>query len=129
MTSNSRHGTHSPFVYALADELIYNKSVKRSNSLMEDIITYYGQKGVDTKSFLTIDLEECNVEELADLQNEYYMIFVEHIHHGQSERKWKQMQKDTRFIVLIDLFHFGIICKRKEQHKDTFKLRYPFWFY
>lgn len=130
ITSNSRHGTHSPFVYALTDELIYNKNITRSKSLIGDIIGYYNRKGVESSSFLITDFDQHCLDDLLALQDSYFMIFVKDIHQKATHRKiWKSMQEHKDFVVLIDLFEFGIICKRKEQPKETFKLRFPYWFY
>jgi hypothetical protein len=130
LSANSRHGTHSPFVYALADELIYNKNINRGDSLMEDIITYFDSKGVERPAFFITHLSAHSVEDLLSLQDVYFMIFVKDIHRKTNHRKiWKSMRTDKNFVVLIDLFEFGIICKRKEQPKENFKLRYPYSFY
>ncbi len=130
MTANSRHGTHSPFVYTLADELIYNKNISRSVSLIDDIQRYYMQQLHKQKQdFLVISLKDRSVDEIAVLQDDYFMIFLQDVHRGETESRWTAMQTDPRFIVLIDLFEFGVLCKRTEQPKETFKLRYPYRFY
>ena len=130
ITSNSRHGTHSPFVYTLADELIYNRNIVRSKSLMEDIIRYYNSKGIEKSSFLITNFNKHSFVDLLALQDSYFMIFVKEIHHCSNHRKiWKTMQAHKDFVVLIDLFEFGIVCKRKEQPKENFKLRYPYFYY
>lgn len=130
LTANSRHGTHSPFVYALADELIYNKNIDRGDSLMGDIITYFEAKGIGRDAFLVTDFNSHSVEDLVHLQDAYFMIFVKDIYRDANHRRiWKAMQAHKDFVVLIDLFEFGIICKRKEQPKENFKLYYPYFLY
>lgn len=130
LTANSRHGTHSPFVYTLADELIYNKNISRSVSLIDDIQRYYMQQLHKQKEdFLVISLKDRSVDEIAVLQYDYFMIFLQDVHRGGTESRWTAMQTDPRFIVLIDLFEFGVLCNRTEQPKETFKLRYPYRLY
>lgn len=130
LSSNSRHGTHSPFVYTLTDELIYNTNISRSVSLMDDIQDYYIQKWNKRKDdFLVTSLNENSLEDIAVLQDRCFMIFIEKIYHKDALKQWQAMQSDKRFVVLIDLFEFGIVCKRTEQPKETFKLRYPYHLY
>lgn len=130
LTANSRHGTHSPFVYTLADELIYNKNISRSVSLIDDIQWYYMQQLHKQKEdFLVLSLKDISVDEIAALQEDYFMIFLKDVHRGEAENLWAAMQADQRFIVLIDFFEFGVLCKRTEQPKETFKLRYPYRLY
>lgn len=130
ITANSRHGTHSPFVYALADELIYNKNIVRSNALIEDIVHYYESKGINKTCFLIADSNTYSIGDLAKLQDNYFMIFIKNIYSNKSvKEKWSRMKVDDRFVVLIDLFEFGIVCKRTTQPKENFKLRYPYSYY
>lgn len=127
--ANSRHGTHSPFVYALADELVYNKNTVRRKTLIEDIICHYVSKGIARERFLITDFYASSVEDLLVLQDQYFMIFLKDIHKSAYASQWKVLTENESFIVLIDFFEFGIICKRKEQPKETFKLRYPYYKY
>src|SRR5690606_8095050 len=130
LTANSRHGTHSPFVYTLADELIYNKNIPRSVSLIDDIQRYYMQQLHKQKEdFLVLSLKDISVDEIAALQEDYFMIFLQDVHRGEAENRWAAMHANPRVIVLIDFFEFGVLCKRTEQPKETFKLRYPYRLY
>lgn len=130
LTSNSRHGTHSPFVYSLAEQVIYSRKNKRNKeSLQAAIVRYFEKQGYTQEQFCTLSLIDYTVEELVALQEKYFMLFVELPHRHASEPLWQQLQRDSRFVVLIDLFELGIICKRKEQRKEYFKLRYPYWLY
>ncbi len=142
-TSNSRHGTHSPFVYKLADEVIYAEPFgnvihldSKPSALMKDIASYYTlpilhakhQNSID--SICCLSLKDSTVEELSQLQHDYYMIFITDLYKdSHAEKKWQQIKQNAAFIVTIDLFHFGIICYRIEQPKEHFKLRFPYWKY
>lgn len=97
---------------------------------MDDIQDYYIQKWNKRKDdFLVTSLNEKSLEDIAVLQDRYFMIFIEKIYHKDVFKQWQAMQSDKRFVVLIDLFEFGVVCKRIEQPKETFKLRYPYHLY
>jgi len=133
LTSNSRHGTHSPFVYKMADEVIYEKSkgglkTNASNKmaykiLIEEIIEYY----TSASTIYLVNTEEYSLEDIIRLQREYDFIFFDAIYKNmQNKKKWSALVADPNIVVTIDLFYFGIIISRNEQLKENFKLRFPY---
>ena len=58
LTANNRHGTHSPFVYKLADEVIYDFSSKKVYKEIEDSLIKLSN---DDKGFLNTDFKERSV--------------------------------------------------------------------
>lgn len=139
-TSNSRHGTHSPFVYALAEQVIYKrrwsteKATKGYKRLLSEIANYFevtytslpSDNGMD-KALWVADVQ-ISIDELALCQHQFRYIVLEHIYRSSEDRKrWRLLQRDERFVVTIDLFFFGLVFYRTEQPKQHFKLRYPFW--
>ncbi|MFD2553403.1 hypothetical protein [Sphingobacterium tabacisoli] len=138
-SSNSRHGTHSPFVYSMADEVIYAKS-KRTNIankqqlLLADVATYFEvdyvssplEKGRD-KAFVIEDVM-MDVEQLTILQQQFRYLVIPDIYRDNGRKLlWESICRDSRFIVCIDLFYYGLVFYRKEQPKELFKLRFPYW--
>ena len=143
LCSNSRHGTHSPFVYRLAEKVIYSKSsssscstLSKAASLMSDIASFYGmpiieaQTKVKGEGIFKVAIDSLRMEQLYALQKDYFMVLVTGIYTTrQAEKKWQQIVADKATIVTIDLFHFGIVCYRREQPKEHFRLRFPYWKY
>lgn len=132
--ANSRHGTHSPFVYKMADEVIYKsedralrgEGERSSEYLISEIQRFYS----DARSIVVPDIRSLSVEEVLSLQKEYDFIFLNNIYKGNgNKQKWSALVADPNVIVSIDLFYFGIIIPRKEQPKENFRLRFPFFKY
>lgn len=139
LSSNSRHGTHSPFVYKLADNVIYAKSKTHSvagkqEELLADIAGYFGvnyaESGLDigTDKALIVEKSMMNVEDLAVLVRRFKYLVIPNIYKDRiTKRSWQLVCQDPRFIVCIDLFYYGLIFYRIEQPKEFFKLRFPYW--
>lgn len=138
-SSNSRHGTHSPFVYSIADEVIYAKSqrskaVNKQQLLLSDLATYfevdYASSLLETgnnKALIIADMME-DVEQLVVLQRRFRYLVIPDIYKDcRKKRLWESICYDSRFIVCIDLFYYGLVFYRKEQPKEFFKLRFPYW--
>lgn len=139
LSSNSRHGTHSPFVYKLADDVIYAKSkqhavVGKRDKLLADVADYFGVNyaesdlDIGTDRALIIEKPAMDVEELAVLVRRFKYLVIPNIYKDRvTKRTWHLVCQDSRFIVCIDLFYYGLIFYRSEQPKESFKLRFPYW--
>lgn len=145
--SNSRHGTHSPFVYDLASHVIYNVSRLKIDtvtvssdfnptyrSLLLAILThmdvkelgYLGQS--DHAEALFTDLRSTSADKIKKAVCQGKVIIVhEPFRTRKTKRIWQQLVQSADVVVSINLFHFGILMYRKEQRKENFQLRYPFW--
>lgn len=138
-SSNSRHGTHSPFVYRMADKVIYAKS-KRTNVsnkqqlLLSDLAEYFvvtytssSFDGGNDKALIVEDGVE-DVEQLVTLQQQFRYLVIPSIYRDNRKKLlWESICRNSRFIVCIDLFYYGLVFYRKEQPKELFKLRFPYW--
>lgn len=138
--SNSRHGTHSPFVYALTEKVIYNPNYKGQNfvefpegfkpnyiPLLKKIWSFWE---VNT---LSKDLQDMGAQSYWIDGKEDADVILSLIDAGkiivfhepyQQKRLWKKLIADPRVTVSINLFHFGILLKREGQRKQDFLLRY-----
>ncbi len=143
--SNSRHGTHSPFVYALADQVVYNKQYQADASvsypdrfqvpyqLLLHRILYYlevssigignslDDKSVDAFWFNRVQDED--IETILNLIAAGKIVVMDKPYSKYQFKAWKDLISDQRVTVSINLFHFGILLKRDAQHKEDFLLR------
>lgn len=140
--SNSRHGTHSPFVYSLAEKVIYNPVYKSRQhvdypegfspkywNLLNKILSYWEVPNLNTdlkdsiaKAYW-IEGPEHNFPELLNLVEQGKILIVHQPYQKAQKRLWKNLIADERVIVSINLFHFGIVLKRDGQRKEDFLLR------
>lgn len=138
-SSNSRHGTHSPFVYRLANEVIYAASDNQSSGskqekLLSDIGDYFevgyscSVSDVGMEKAFVVDDDMIDAEQLATLVRQFRYLVIPDIYKVYSRMEcWKAICRDPRFIVCIDLFYYGLVFYRREQPKELFKLRFPYW--
>jgi len=149
-TSNTRHGTHSPFVYALADEVIYNKkylnSVKQNydlqrfsgkyDRLLQAILTYLQidqlifdqyRSMSDKRLALLKDAEQIDANEVSLLTSNDVLIVSGIYESTKAQQQWKTLKSNPNVHVTIDLYYFGLVFYRPQQRKEDFKLKYPFW--
>jgi len=131
LTSNSRHGTHSPFVYKMADEVIYKKKEDKviieeghgAVCLINEIQEYYKP----ARCIHLVDASAYSLSEIILLQKKYDFIFLSDIYkRREDKKKWSAIVADPNIVVTIDLFYFGVIISRKGQVKENFKLRFPY---
>ncbi len=144
LKANSRHGTHSPFVYRLAEEVIYAKKPPvepevifpsdfpwRYRSLLAALLSSIELKELQVfeadkqADVVWVDLNQVSSEMLLSLLEQGAVIIVHEPH--KAKRLWHNMIADRRVVVSIDLFHFGILMQREGQRKEDFVLRYPYW--
>ncbi|MCL7988083.1 hypothetical protein M8998_09065 [Sphingobacterium sp. lm-10] len=148
LRANSRHGTHSPFVYALADQAVYRSSLPDSKELeglhkiplryrqvLWRLLGYWNKKKVYASEeeqslgdVCFIKAEELSKKIICQHLNDKVLIVVDGIYRSKRTRHaWRCAQQENQVTVSIDLFHFGVLISRSGQVKENFTLRYPFW--
>ena len=139
--SNSRHGTHSPFVYAMADQVIYNKKLETpkqikiphnlkvsKETLIKKILFFLELKGLsadikeDQYAYWIGKNHNEDSETLLKAVENGKILIVDHPYNIKQQKLWKSLIKDDRVVVSINLFHFGIVLHRKGQYKQNFLL-------
>lgn len=147
LSSHSTHGTHSPFVYALADQAIYQhmdvaavRGIELVSAayrpLVLRLLSYLGKTSIvdlhaadagfgDVLLLSAAELDKCTVEKYL---SHGFIILVEDLYISKGNKKsWEGIVKRPEVTVSIDLFHVGLLIKRQGQFKEYFKLRYPYW--
>lgn len=148
-TSNTRHGTHSPFVYALADEVIYNRNYKKNlakhldfrhfsgryNTTLHAILSYlkidvvvFDRYSDDDNSNVAILKNAIDVKEndISNIQENDVLVVFDLYKNSKSRQNWNRLKSNPKVHVTIDLYYFGLVLHRPQQRKENFKLKYPF---
>lgn len=114
LQAKTRHGIHSPFVYAFIDNCL---GVKSTQSLEERINTYFG------------NIVEW-VSDDAEIQptNTLSIKAIKDIHaNAAATNRWNKLAHDTAGVIIsIDLYNIGLlVCNPDVKEKQHFVLKYP----
>ena len=151
-SSTNQHGVHSPFVYNYITKCLYKKKEvkgKKSECVVLKSIPYFKVKSIHIhpNDPVMALIREHNPE-VSFNKPPYDLVFMDisewsrffnpenHLIHNntliivyglyQNKAKndlWKQMIKMPEFNLSMDLFYCGVLCIRREQRKEHFKVR------
>jgi hypothetical protein len=151
--STNAHGVHSPFVYDLLTQAIYNKSDKET-SVEIKILKHLKPKSIrilsDDQNLIFkiknigIQIDKSNNEPqnhqcyiiqklnqdtitafLSQANPESFWIINNIYQNPQTAHLWKQLINGTKVTVSIDAFYIGLVFFKTTQAKENFTLR--FW--
>lgn len=110
LKAKTRHGIHSPFVYAFIDNCLAKKSAQ---NLEERINAYFGD-GV-----YWVD-DATNIKQ-------HTIIAIRNIHSNkQCTAMWDVLRGNQSYIISIDLYSIGLLVKNPDiKEKQHFVLQYP----
>ncbi len=108
--AKTRHGIHSPFVYAFIDNCLAKKSAQ---NLEERINAYFGD-GV-----YWVD-DATNIKQ-------HTITAIRNIHSNkQCTAMWDVLRGNQSYIISIDLYCIGLLVKNPDiKEKQHFVLQYP----
>lgn len=149
VNSNSRHGTHSPFVYNLADKAIYRKVPAPDTPIhfpadicprcrpvltriLNELNIFRMTESLSAASFQTAvfaaaeEIKEGAI--VVEMLRHVPLVVIQDIYRSaETKQNWKKVQAEPDVTITIDLFYFGLAFKKEGQYKENFCLRYPFW--
>lgn len=128
------------FVHYFEFESIYipeniNSNYKLAIALVHqpnDIITYSSKipkiKNFDKKQLIYFNHQSLKnikeIETVLENSSNDSIVLIENIrYNSQTFKQWKRLISHTAVRVSIDTFDWGILCFRKEQHKEHFIIR------
>lgn len=143
--AKSRHGTHSPFVYRLVDELIYPK--RRMGEprhkvlrLTERLIKQFGPQQIyytdaaklpeGRLDFVVTHGSDAgrisdNLTQLWPQLHVDSVLVVEGIYRNAGmKRLWQSIQTKAEVTVTVDLLRVGLVFFHLGQAKEHFRIRY-----
>lgn len=120
LKARSRHGVHSPFVYALIENVLNDKSRK---PLQEKLAVF-----LNTGKIIQIDSEDPATwaGALKEINHEETVLLFPGIHSSPSHSTyWAELVADKRVKLSVDLYSTGLLFFRNEfKEKQHFVLQY-----
>lgn len=147
LTARTRHGTHSPFVYRLLDEVIYvrrqpGESDNRLSRLIHRLVRRFRPVSV-------IGLSDCLSDREGEAETPLDMLIfdaaspLDHLwrywpalHQGsvlvvtgiyrndEALNLWRTIQATSGVTITIDLFHAGLVFFHAGQAREDFRIRW-----
>lgn len=144
LTSHSRHGTHSPFVYRLVDEVIYvprkkRESLSKVERFISRLVNWFNPSNVfrigDPLPLHPVDFviaDGAEVETIGTQLGQVWpqvhagsvLILVGIYRNSRMKGLWRTIQKRPNVTVTIDLFHLGLVFFHKGQAQEDFRIRF-----
>lgn len=143
--AHSRHGTHSPFVYRLLDEVIYPKRlsdeprdkvarlVKRLIDRFQPGEVYTPDSEPSPTSPIDFAFVDCGTRETPGAEVEAVwpqlhagsVLVLSGCHRTTAAKAlWQSIKMGPEVTVTIDLFCAGLVFFRSGQAKEDFRIRY-----
>ncbi len=147
LMSHSRHGTHSPFVYRLVDEVIYaprkgQEPLPKVERLITRLIGRFTPDAIyrigDRPTKHPVDFVIADVGDLETVASTAFsikqlwpqfhagsvLVLIGIYRNKRMKALWRSIQMRPDVTVTIDLFHLGLVFFHKGQAKENFRIRF-----
>ncbi len=120
LKAQTRHGVHSPFVYAFIEHGLMPTS---NVSLMQRIKNYFA--GYDMAELDVNEYDSC-VDSIANA-NEQTVLIIHGIHQTETATaNWNRLSRKAKIKLSIDLYSIGLLFFNEDiKEQQHFVLKYP----
>lgn len=120
LKAKTRHGIHSPFVYAFIEQGL----MKMKGDVVAGTTSYFSGWTVSEFDINSFD----EIESAISIAGERTVLVIKNIHNtSKATMNWDALRTNNKVVIDIDLYSTGLFFFNKDiKEKQSFVLKYPY---